>query len=79
MSMFDHEFQLLKVTAHEARDHVVELGSERLLAQITGLAEDGAYMHDLDDELAVWRRHYVVAAVTEIATLRAELSGPNAG
>jgi hypothetical protein len=29
--------------------------------------------------LTVWRRHYIAAAVTEIATLRAELSGANTG
>jgi hypothetical protein len=77
--MFDDEFQLLTITAAEARDHVTELVSERALALTTGLAGDGAYMHDLDDELAVWRHHYLAAAVTEIATLRAELSGANTG
>ena len=78
-SRFDNEFQLLKITAAEARDHVAELQSERVLALATDLASDGAYMHDLDDELAVWRHHYVAAAVTEIATLRADLSGANTG
>ena len=77
--MFDDEFQLLKTTAAEAHDHVAELESERALALATDLASNGAYMHDLDDELAVWRHHYVAAAVTEIATLRADLSGANAG
>jgi hypothetical protein len=79
MDEHHHEFQLLTVTAADARDHVTELESERALALITDLASDRAYMHDLDDELAVWRHHYVVAAITEIATLRAELSGANAG
>ena len=36
-------------------------------------------MEDLDTELEVWRRLYVVAAVTEIASLRAELAGTNNG
>jgi hypothetical protein len=77
--MFDDEFQLLTMTAAEARDHVTELESERALALSADLAGDYAYMHDLADELAVWRHHYVAAAVTEIATLRAELSGANTG
>jgi hypothetical protein len=77
--MFDDEFNLLMVTAAEARDHVAELESERALALTTGLADNGAYMNDLDDELGVWRRRYATAVVTEIATLRAELSGANAG
>jgi hypothetical protein len=77
--VFDHEFQLLTVTAAEARDHLAELESERSLALITDLADDGAYMLDLANELAVWRYHYVAAAVTEIATLRAGLSGANTG
>jgi hypothetical protein len=41
-----------------------------------GLAEEAAYMADLTDEIVVTRHAYVGAAVTEIATLRAELSGP---
>jgi hypothetical protein len=77
--MLDHEFQLLKVTAAEARDYVAELESERALALITDIAGDHAYIHDLEDELAVWRHHYVAAAVTEIATLLADLSGANTG
>jgi hypothetical protein len=68
-----------QVTAAEARDHVAELEAERALALTTDLASDGAYMHDLDDELAVWRHHHVAAAVTEIATLRGDLSGANTG
>jgi hypothetical protein len=77
--MFDHEFQLLSVTAAEAREHVTELESERALALTMDLANDGSYMLDLAYELAVWRHHYVAAAVTEIASLRADLSGPNTG
>jgi hypothetical protein len=77
--MFDDQFQTLVITAAEARGHVAELESERALAMTTELAADSAYMHDLDDELAVWRHHYVAAALTEIATLRAELSGANTG
>ena len=34
---------------------------------------------DLDDEIVTTRHAYVGAAVTEIATLRAQLSGPQLG
>jgi hypothetical protein len=79
MAASSHEFQLLNVTAAQARDQVAELESERALALITDLASDDGYMHDLEDELAVRRHHYVAAAVTEIATLLADLSGANSG
>ena len=36
-------------------------------------------MADLDEELEYCRRLYVAAAVTEMATLRAELFGPQVG
>jgi hypothetical protein len=38
-----------------------------------------AYLSDLDGEIEVWRAAYVGAAVTEIASLRAALSGPQVG
>jgi hypothetical protein len=46
---------------------------------LEGLDGNATFMSDLDDELAAVREAYVGAAVTEIATLRAELSGPQAG
>jgi hypothetical protein len=52
---------------------------ERALASIERLAEDSAYMADLEGEIEATTRAYVGAAVTEIATLRAELSGPQVG
>ena len=53
-----------------------ELESERMLASLIGLSADAAYMADLHIEIDATRDAYVGAAVTEIATLRAELSGP---
>ena len=53
-----------------------ELRAERLLASSEGLAADAAYMADLDDEVS---HAYVGAAVTEIATLGAELFGRQVG
>ena len=55
------------------------LRAERLLAASEGLAADAAYMADLDDEIAEVSAAYTGAAVTEIATLRAELYGPQVG
>jgi len=55
--------------------HLQQLEAERALALIEGLGNSAAYMADLDDEIAATRHAYVAAAVTEIAVLRAELSG----
>jgi hypothetical protein len=55
--------------------HIQELEAERVMASLHGLAGDPAYMADLDDEIDAARHAYVGAAVIEIASLRAELSG----
>ena len=65
--------------AIEIQIRLKELQVERLLAASEGLAASAAYMADLDDEIAELSDAYVGAAVTEIATLRAALSGPQAG
>jgi hypothetical protein len=67
------------ITALEVRDHLLQLEEERALALREGLGANTAYMDDLDAELEHRRALYTVAAVTEIATLRAELSGPQIG
>lgn len=67
------------MSAIEMQGHLQQLQAERALALIEGLEDSAAYMADLDGEIAAIRRAYVVAAVTEIATLRAELSGPQLG
>ena len=63
----------------ELQGHLRQLHAERALAVIEGLAANEAYMADLDDEIAAALGAYVSAAVTEIACLRAELSGPLTG
>jgi hypothetical protein len=73
--MFDERFDVMSVSAVSAREHVVELEAERALAEQTGVAQIESYMDDLDWELDAWRRVYVTAAVTEIASLRAQLDG----
>lgn len=65
--------------AIEIQIRLKELQAERLLASSEGLAANTAYMADLDDEIAEVSAAYVGAAVTEIATLRAALSGPQVG
>ena len=63
-------------TAVELREHLRLLYVERALAEVEGLASNRAYMEDLEDEIAADRHAYVGTAVTEIASLRAALSGP---
>jgi hypothetical protein len=65
--------------AIEMHSLLQQLQSARALALIEGLGTCSAYMVDLDGEIAATRHAYVGAAVTEIATLRAELSGPQLG
>jgi hypothetical protein len=67
------------MSAIEVKTHLAELLVERALASSHGLDGDRAYMADLDDEIAATRHAYVAAAVVEIATLRAELSGREVG
>ena len=65
--------------ATEIQSRLVELKHERALAESEGLRRVTAYMADLDREIAETLSAYVGAAVTEIASLRAELSGPQVG
>jgi hypothetical protein len=66
-------------SATEIYTHLVELQAERALASIKGLAANSVYMVDLYGEIETTARAYIGAAVTEIATFRAELSGPQVG
>ena len=55
------------------------LAHERLAAEGVGMRPDGAYMADLENEIAEYRDALVGAAVTEIAVLCGELFGRNFG
>ena len=68
-----------ELSAIEIHTHLLELQAERAVASIEGLAVHAAYMADVDEEIEATTSAYVGAAVTEIATLRAELSGPQVG
>ena len=61
--------------ATEMHNQLQDLQAERALARIEGLASDSAYMADLEQEIAATHSAYVGAAVTEIASLRAQLLG----
>jgi hypothetical protein len=65
--------------ALDSYTHLQELRAERALASIEALTSDSAYLDELDGEIEAPARVYVGAAVTEIATLRAQLSGPQVG
>lgn len=58
--------------------HLRVLEAERVSAALEGLT-NAAYLADLQQEIAEHRAAYVGAAVTEIATLRGQMSGPLQG
>jgi len=69
----------LIMSANEVRIRLQALQTERAIARCAGLASNRAYMTDLEQEIATVSSAYVGAAVTEIATLRAQLSGAQMG
>ena len=68
---------IVPMFAIEMHSHLQQLQDRALV--IEGLESCSAYMADLDEEIAATRHAYVGAALTEIATLRAQLSGPQLG
>ena len=71
--------ELATTTAPLLRRHLRLLEQERAFACLTGLVDNDLYMTDLTEELDAVRVAYVGAAVTEIASLRAELGTPLQG
>ena len=67
------------MSSEEIRDRLLQLALERLEAESVGLHRDPGYMADLDDEVTTCRAAYVGAVVTDIAVLRGELFGRDAG
>jgi hypothetical protein len=67
------------MTALDAGLQLAELTAERRAAISAGLGENALYMEQLDGEIGAVRAAYVGLAVTEIATLRAELGGAQYG
>jgi hypothetical protein len=67
------------MSANEVRIRLQKLQVERAIARCAGLASNRTYMTDLEHEIATVSCAYVGAAVTEIAVLRGQLSGPQNG
>ena len=67
------------MSAHDLHNQLLELRAERALAEETGVAHIRSYMDDLERDIARSHAAFVGAAVTEIASLRGELSGRNWG
>jgi hypothetical protein len=67
------------MTATDIREHLELLETERALALQTALSDDPAYMSDLREEIVATRHAFVGSAVIEIASFRAQLSGPQEG
>ncbi len=67
------------LSAVEVLHRLGDLRFERALAAPAGLLDDDAYITELDGDIAASEQLYVGLAVTEIATLRAELTAPLVG
>jgi hypothetical protein len=70
---------LTTTSAAGLRAQLELLQRERMTAALVGVAANELYTADLRDEIDATRNAYVGAAVTEIASLRAELDGPLLG
>jgi hypothetical protein len=67
------------MSATHARTQLQRLQAERLDALEAGLGDNATFMTSLETDIASSRAAYVALAVTEIATLRAQLSSPQVG
>ena len=65
--------------ALDALTKLRRLEAERLDAVEAGLGENALYMADLENDIEASRASYIGLVVTEIATLRAQLGGPQVG
>jgi len=61
------------------RLYLGQLMAERFDATEAGLGENAVYMSELEEDLVAAREAYVGLVVTEIATLRGQLSGRQVG
>jgi hypothetical protein len=67
------------MTTTQIRSRLDELAAEHAAARAWGADAIPAYLDDLQREIEAFRSAYVGAAVTEIASFRAQLSGPQLG
>jgi len=77
--MFESNQTDHSTAAADLHDYLAQLQAERALASLEGLDRNPVYAADLDEALAEAQNAYVLAALTEISTLRAELFGPDLG
>jgi hypothetical protein len=77
--MLHPELHQLGLPAHYIRDQLVKLESERVAALTGGTATHDSSLAILREDIALWRELYVISSLTEIATLRAEVGGPQFG
>ncbi len=77
--MEPHQPNEIHLTAVDVRGRLIQLHAERAETRETALADIPSYMADLEEEIEATRQVYVIAAVTEIAELRAELFGAQQG
>ena len=77
--MFTFDFEEPTVTAVDARARLRRLVVERAVAADSALGTDEAYMDDLSTDIQRSRVAFIGLAVTEIATLRAEITAPLRG
>ena len=66
-------------SAAEALERLRDLRFELAIADRSGLLTDADYAQDIQEDLAASEQVFVGLAVTEIATLRAELTAPLRG
>jgi hypothetical protein len=66
-------------TAAQALNRLRDLRFELAIAEPAGLLDDASYMQDIREDISASEELYVGLAVTEIASLRAELGGPLLG
>jgi hypothetical protein len=79
MSRRQVESKLVGMTTLELRDHLLTLRAECAAASLAGLDDNNRYAEDLAAEIAATRHAFVGAAVTEIASFRAQLAGRQLG
>jgi hypothetical protein len=73
------ERRLGAMTTIELHHQLQALSAERAAASLAGLDSNELYMGDLREEIEAVHDAFVGAAVTEIASLRAQLDGPLLG
>lgn len=67
------------MSADDVRAQLGRLAAERLDAIEAGLGRNAVYMRELEQDLHAALASYVGIAVTEIASLRGQLWGPQTG